>query len=113
LVERNGGARPPESIQPPAILADVRSGDVDHGIEERHGFCEHRSYILPALIGHLAQARIGVGVDIQRAANDVHETRIVTKRGFVEAVGRSAVGHGARAIALTNQKGAVLELAGS
>src|SRR5438034_5529016 len=37
-----------------------------------HGFREHRGDVLAALVSHFAQARIRVGIDIQRAADDVH-----------------------------------------
>ena len=54
-----------ESIEPAAVLGDIRPRNIDHEIQQRDGFREHRGDILPALVSHFAQARIGVGVDIQ------------------------------------------------
>lgn len=87
LVERHGGAGLSEIIQPTPVLGDGGADDIDHGIEQRHGLSEHGGDILPALVGHLAQPRIGVGVDIQSAANGVHEMRINAEEDFVEARG--------------------------
>ena len=79
VVQRHRGTRLLEGIEPPAVLADIGSRDIDHGIQQRHGFREHRGDLLSALVSHRAQTRISVGVDIQRAADDVHEVRIMAE----------------------------------
>lgn len=70
VVQRHGRAGPIERVEPPAVLRDVGTGDIDHGIEQRHRFREHPRDFLSALVRHLAQAHIGAGVDIQRARKD-------------------------------------------
>ena len=87
VVERDGGTCLFEGVQPPAILGNIRSYDINDGIQKRHGLGKHGRNFLTALVSHLAQTCVGIGVDIQCAANDVHGERIVTKGRFVEVSG--------------------------
>ncbi len=61
-----------EFVEAPAVLGDIGAGKIDDRIEQRHGFGKYRGDILPALGRHFAEARVGSGIDLKGAANDVH-----------------------------------------
>jgi hypothetical protein len=73
-----------EGVQSAAVLAYIRSRNIDDGIQKRHGFGKDGCDVLTTLVSHLAETGIRVGVDIQRAADDVHEKTISAKGRFVE-----------------------------
>ena len=77
-----------KASQAPAILRNIGTGDINDEIEKRNGFREARPRPPDrARQPFGADKRIGVGVDIQRAADDVHGERIVVKGRFVEMSG--------------------------
>jgi len=82
-----------EGIQPPSIFANSRPSDINDGVQKRHGFREHSSDVLAALIGHLTQARVRIGVDVQCAADNVHCAKIAAERGFVEMLTVAGASH--------------------
>jgi hypothetical protein len=50
VAEWNSSARLNEGIQSSAILADIRPGNIDDGIQQRHGLGKHGRNVLTALV---------------------------------------------------------------
>ena len=73
-----------EFFKPTPVLGNIRTGNIDNGVEQRHSFRKYSGNVLSALDRHLAQAGVGVSVDIERTANDIHGRRIIPKAAKVE-----------------------------
>ena len=75
VVQWNGVAGYCEFVEAPAVLGNIGAGQIDDRIEQRHCFGKNRGDILPALGRHFAEPRVGAGVDLKGAANNVHEVQ--------------------------------------
>jgi hypothetical protein len=75
VIERDRGACLFESVQPPPIFANIWSCDIDDGIQKRNGLRKHGGDVLSALVSHPTQTSVSIGIDIQRAADDVHDSK--------------------------------------
>lgn len=84
-MQRDGLARAPERVQAAAVFRDVGIADIDHRVEQRHGLRQNRRHVLPAFGRQFAQPRVGAGIDLEPTADDVHEVRVISAEGFVEA----------------------------
>jgi hypothetical protein len=73
-----------EFVKPAPVLGNIRTGNIDDGVEQRHSFRKHCGNVLSALDRHLAQAGVRIGVDIERTANDIHRRTIIPKAANVE-----------------------------
>jgi hypothetical protein len=82
IIKRNSVTGGVESIEPPPVLGDFRTSQIDDGAKQCDRLGKNGRDVLPTLSGKFREPCVRSGIDFKRSAN--HKTKIVARSQPVE-----------------------------
>jgi hypothetical protein len=82
LIQWYGESSTSKIVVAAAVFSDIGTREIYHRIEQGNGFGEYGRNVLPALLCHLAKTGVGIGIDLKRAIDKVHDRNLASIDGL-------------------------------